>query len=142
MRAAPVAIVIAVLSALAVATRPATAAEFAGPLETAVYGWLELLDAGRFDDAWQNADPLLREGVSQAEWTTATRKVRDGFGAIASRHVASKDYHRQIEGGPDGNYFTLRIDTSFGDGRRVVEVVTLTAGSGGTYRTVAYGIKR
>ena len=73
---------------------------------------------------------------------TRCATVRDGFGAVASRRVASKDYHRQIEGGPDGDYFTLRIVTSLADGREVVEVVTLTAGADQQYRTAAYGIKR
>ena len=88
-----------------------------GPLEVAAYGWLELLDAGRFDDAWRDGDALLRNGVTQVQWNEAMRKVRDGFGPIASRRVANKDYHRQIEGGPDGNYFTLRVATTFSDGR-------------------------
>jgi hypothetical protein len=133
--------IVAALCALLGASR-AIAADFQGPLESAAYGWLELLDAGRFDDAWREGDPLLREGVTQSQWTEATRKVRDGFGAIASRHVGGKDYHRQIEGGPDGNYFTLRVVTGFGDGREVVEVVTLAADPDQTYRAVAYGIKR
>ncbi len=107
------------------ATR-AAAAEFEGPLEIAAYGWLELLDAGRFDDAWREGDRRCCAAASRRpSGPTATRKVRDGFGAVASRSVANKDYHRQIEGGPDGNYFTLRIVTSLADGREVVEVVTL-----------------
>ena len=142
MRARSPALALALLVAYVAISRPAVAADTQGPLETAAYGWLELLDAGRFSDAWRDAAPLLRDGVTQAEWETATRKVRDKFGAIASRHVASKDYHRQIDGGPDGNYFTLRIVTSFVDGSEAVEVVTLMAGADGTYRAVAYGIKR
>lgn len=141
MRARCIAIAVAVLVASAATSRPA-AADFAGPLEIAAYGWIELLDAGRFDDAWREGAELLRSGVTQSQWSDAMRKVRDGFGAIASRRVASKDYHRQIEGGPDANYFTLRIVTSLADGREVVEIVTLTAGADQKYRTAAYGTKR
>jgi hypothetical protein len=136
-----IAIGVAVLVASAATSRPA-AAEFEGPLEIAAYGWLELLDAGRFDDAWREGADLLRSGVTQAEWTAATRNVRDGFGAVASRSVTNKDYHREIEGGPAGNYFTLRIVTRLADGREVVEVVTLLAGADQKYRTAAYGTKR
>jgi len=119
-----------------------TAAAFNGPLEAAAYTWLEFLDQGRFDDAFREGDTLLRSGVTQSEWTEATRKVRDGFGAVASRAAISKDYHRQIDGGPPGNYFTLRIHTRMTDGREVVEILTLTAGTDQKYRTVAYGTKR
>jgi hypothetical protein len=142
MRARCIAIAVAVLAASAATSRPSAAADFEGPLEIAAYGWLELLDAGRFDDAWREGADLLRSGVTQAEWTAATRNVRDGLGAVASRRVTSKDYHREIEGGPPGNYFTLRITTGFPDGREVVEIVTLAAGADQTYRTAAYGTKR
>ena len=131
-----------VLVALALVADSRTAAAFNGPLESGGYAWLELLDQGRFDDAFREGGELLRSGVTQAEWTAATRKVRDGFGAVASRDVISKDYHRQIDGGPPGDSFTLRIHTRMADGREVVEVVTLMAGTDQKYRTVAYGTKR
>lgn len=114
-----------------------------GPLEIASYTWLELLDRDRFDDAWREASPILQEGTTQAQWVDATRKVRAQFGPVTSRSVLSKDYHRQLEGGPDGNYFTLRIRTGFANGGQLVEVVTVTASSADPqYRVAAYGIKR
>ena len=137
-----VAVVVAALVASVATARSAVAAAEAGPLEVAAYGWLELLDAGRFDDAWREGADLLRSGVTQSQWSEAMRNVREGFGPVASRSVAAKDYHRQIDGGPDGDYFTLRINTELVDGREVIEVVTLTAGSGQTYRTAAYGTRR
>jgi len=131
-----------VLIALALVAGSQVSAAFNGPLESAGYAWLELLDQGRFDDAFREGDELLRSGVTQSEWTEATRSVRDGFGAVSSRDVISKDYHRQIDGGPAGNYFTLRIRTRMADGREMVEIVTLMAGPDQKYRPVAYGTKR
>ena len=130
------------LIVLALVAGSRAAAAFDGPLESAGYAWLEALDQGRFDDAFRDGDALLRSGITQSQWTEATRKVREGFVAVASRDVISKDYHRQIDGGPPGNYFTLRIHTRMADGREVVEVVTLMAGTDQKYRTVAYGTKR
>jgi hypothetical protein len=140
MRALGIAFAVAALVASVATSRPAAA--FDGPLEAAAYGWLQLLDAGRFDDAWRDGAPLLRTGVTQSEWTAATRKLRDGFGEVASRSVVNKDYHREIEGGPAGDYFTLRIVTRLAGGRQVVEVVTLTAGADQQYRAAAYGTKQ
>lgn len=140
MRRRRVVIALAALASLAATAQRAAA--FDGPLEKAAYGWLELLDAGRLDDAWRESAPLLRSSLTQAEWSQATRSVRDDFGAVASRRVANKDYHREIEGGPAADYFTLRVVTKFGDGREVVEVVTLTAGADRQYRAAAYGVKR
>jgi len=128
------------LAVLLAAARPATA--FEGPLEIAATTWLELLDQGRYDDAWREAAPLLRDGVTQEQWVAATRELRSTLGRVASRTVISKDYHRQIEGGPDGTYFTLRIRTELAGAGERIEIVTLTAGADGQYRTAAYGIKR
>ena len=130
------------LIVLALVAGSRAAAAFDGPLESAGYAWLEALDQGRFDDAFRDGDALLRSGITQSQWTEATRRVREGFVAVASRDVISKDYHRQIDGGPAGNYFTLRIRTRMADGREMVEIVTLMAGPDQKYRPVAYGTKR
>ncbi len=114
-----------------------------GPLEIAATTWLELLDQGRFADAWRESAQQLRDGTTESAWTEATRKVRAEFGgAVQSRMFVGKDYHRQLEGEPDANYFTLRSQTALADGTARLEIVTLTAGADGQYRAAAYGIKR
>jgi hypothetical protein len=114
-----------------------------GPLETAAYSWLKLLDTERWADAWREAGPLMRDGVTESEWIEATKRVREAWGPIESRTTVDKGYHRQIDGGPDGNYFTLRIQTHFANGGEKLEIVTLTTTpTDQQYRAVAYGIKR
>jgi hypothetical protein len=114
-----------------------------GPLESAATRWLLLLDQGRFDDAWREGTPLLHQGNTQSEWTEATRHVRERFGTVQSRKLLFKDYQMHIDGLPDADYFTLRYQTSFTDGRpAVVELVTLMLAPDGQYRPVAYGLKR
>jgi hypothetical protein len=113
-----------------------------GPLEIAALTWLELLDQSRFDDAWREGAPLLRDGVTQQQWVDATKKLRAELGPVAERTVVDKAYHQQIEGGPDGHYFTLRIRSRLASGGERVEIVTLTAGADQQYRAAAYGIKR
>jgi hypothetical protein len=68
--------------------------------------------------------------------------VREGFGAVASRTRLTRDFHMQLEGAPDGKYFTLRFRTRLAGGRQEIEVVTLSADDDGRYRVVAYGLKR
>jgi len=114
-----------------------------GPLETAAYAWLGLLDTERWADAWREGGPLLRDGVTESEWIEATQRVRENWGPIESRTTVDKGYHTQIDGGPDGQYFTLRIKTHFMNGGEKLEIVTLTATPPDQqYRAVAYGIKR
>ena len=112
-----------------------------GPLERAAGSWLSLLDAGRFDDAWNEGAELLRRSESRSEWEDATRRLRESMGAVASREAVTKDYHQDLNGVP-GIFFTLRFRTRLEDGREVVEVVTLTPDASQQYRAVAYGLKR
>jgi len=135
-----VALTLLLLCAIA-APHAARAAD--GPLETAAYSWLRLLDMDRFADAWREGGPLLRDGVTESEWIEATKRVRANWGPVESRTTVDKGYHRQIDGGPDGNYFTLRIQTHFANGGEKLEIVTLTTTpTDQQYRAVAYGIKR
>ena len=112
-----------------------------GPLERASGSWLGLLDAGRFDDAWNEAAELLRRSVSRSELEDATRRLRESMGAVTSREAVTKDYHQDLNG-VAGIFFTLRFRTRLADGRQVVEVVTLTPDASQQYRVAAYGLKR
>ena len=138
-RRAGCALVLVTAVALALPHRVAAAD---GPLEIAATTWLELLDQGRFADAWRESAPQLRDGTTERAWTEATHEVRANFDAVVSRTYVSKDYHRQLEGEPDANYFTLRSQTTLANGTTRLEIVTLTAGADGQYRAAAYGIKR
>ena len=131
--------VAAVLGLAVLITSPARASD--GPLERAAGSWLALLDAGRFDDAWNQGAELLRSSESRSEWEDATRRLRESMGAVASREAVTKDYHQDLNGVP-GIFFTLRFRTRLEDGREVVEVVTLTPDASQQYRAVAYGLKQ
>ena len=138
-----VALVVASQLLVSLAPGPAFGQGAAGPLEAASIRWLQLLDQGRFDDAWNEGASLLHQDITKNQWTDGTRHVRDRFGAVQGRELLAKDYHRQIQDGPDGDYFTLRYQTSFTDGRPpVVELITLVLAPDEQYRPVAYGIKR
>lgn len=115
----------------------------AGPLEIAAFTWLELLDEGRFDEAWREAAPLLHETTTAETWKERMRQLRGGFGPVSSRDGVDRAYHTTLEGAPDGTYFTLRIRTRLADGGERIEIVTLTSRAGSeAYRVAAYGIKR
>jgi len=112
-----------------------------GPLERAAGSWLELLDAGRFDDAWNEGAEMLRQNASRSRWEEATRSLRETMGAVTTREAVTKDYTLELNG-VHGTFFTLRFRTRLADGREVVELVTLTPGADQQYRVAAYGLKR
>jgi hypothetical protein len=132
---------LASLAAALLLAAPRSVAGGEGPLEVAATSWLQLLDQGRFDEAWREAADLLRSGGSAQDWIEATRRLREKYGAAESRELLAKDYHQQFDGAPDGIYFTLRYRTHFSSGDQI-ELVTLTPDVSQRYRVGAYGIKR
>lgn len=135
---------VACVLSLAIALSLGSAARAAepGPLEIAAFTWLELLDAGRFEDAWRESDPLLRQGIDRASWIAATKGLRDALGPVASREGVDRSYHTALEGAPAGHFFTLRIRTRLAGGGERIEIVTLVGGAEPSYRVAAYGLKR
>lgn len=131
-----------VLFAFLVAPQNAPAQATPNPLDGAALHWLGLLDAGKFAEAWQAGGALLRASTSEDDWIVATERVREGFGVVDSRMRLTRDFHMELEGEPDGKYFTLRFRTRLASGREEIEVVTLAADDDGRYRVVAYGLKR
>jgi len=126
---------------LAMATGIARA-EPAPAFDVAVTSWLELLDQGRYDEAWREGSDLLRQGVTQFQWTEETRGLREKYGHPLSHEIVVRDYQLQFPGGPDGKYFTLRVVTKFDDGKQALEIVTVALTPDMEWRVAAYGIKK
>ncbi len=98
---------------------PSAAAEPATPTQQA-QAWLELLDTGRYAQAWQQTAATVRHDTDLARWSQAQIAAR-GSGEPACR----KSLGLQRREAP------ARIDavfvTEFADGRRIAEKVTLSA---------------
>lgn len=83
--------------------------------------WLELLDAGRFEQAWTEAGQGLRGGTDLARWTQGVRKARHSNAAVTCRHGLAFE---QLDNPPR---VTALFVTEFADGHRIGEKVTVPA---------------
>lgn len=83
--------------------------------------WLELVDAGRYAQAWNQAAPALR-GSGETALAQRLRDARGGTVAAKCR----KDLSTAKRHG-DASQRVVLFVTEFTDGRRVGEQVTLTA---------------
>jgi hypothetical protein len=81
--------------------------------------WLELLDAGRFEQAWTEAGQGLRSDTDLARWTQGVRKARHSGAAVTCRHGLAFE---RLDHPP--RVVALFV-TEFADGHRIGEKVTL-----------------
>lgn len=93
--------------------------------------WLALVDAGRYEQAWNTTAGTLRDGTDRARWAQRVRSERRNDGAAACRKAIA------VERLADTSRVSAVFVTEFADGRRIGEKVTLSAD--GT-QVVAYRI--
>ncbi|WP_313915386.1 DUF4019 domain-containing protein [Tahibacter sp.] len=94
--------------------------------------WLELLDAGRFEQAWTEAAPSLRSGTDLARWTQDVRKARHSDAAVTCRHGLALE---RLDHPPR---IAALFVTEFADGHRIGEKVTLPADAAQAGDVTAY----
>lgn len=108
----------AVLVLLLAAPACAFGADAAAPAQQA-QSWLELLDAGRYAQAWEQTAPTLRHDTDLARWTQAQTAARG-----SEKPTCRKFLGQQPREAP------ARIDTlfvtEFADGRRIAEKVSVS----------------
>lgn len=91
------------------------------PVMNLARNWLELLDAGRFEQAWAEAAHDLRGSTDLSRWTHDVRKARHSSAAVTCRHgLATEKFD-------DPPRVVALFVTEFADGHRIGEKVTLPA---------------
>lgn len=96
--------------------------------------WLELLDAGRFEQAWTEAAQGLRGSTDLARWTQDVRKARHSGAAVTCRHGLAAE---KLDDPP--RVVALFV-TEFADGHRIGEKVTLPADAAQAASVSAYRV--
>ena len=109
--------------------------------ERAANAFLALVDAGRFDESYIQTSSLFRNAVAQDGWSRVVRATRDPLGAVKSRIHSESRYSTTMAGAPDGEYVTLRYETTFERKASAVETLTTMRDSDGQWRVAGYFIK-
>ena len=107
----------------------------------AAESWLKLVDAGQFDQSWDDAATVFRTAVTKPDWARMLQGVRTPLGKLISRSLKSSHYTTSVPGAPDGEYVVIRFETSFENKKEAVETVTPSLDKGGMWRVSGYFIK-
>jgi hypothetical protein len=114
----------------------------------AASSWLSVVDAGRYQESWEEASAAFREnmarfGKSVEFWVKALGAARTPLGSPVSRSVIRVAPIDAMPGGPAGRrYLELVYDSDFEHADPVTESVVMTLDDDGVWRMFNYVIRR
>lgn len=107
----------------------------------AAESWLKVVDAGQYDQSWDDAAKVFQGAVTKSDWVRMLQGIRAPLGALVSRSVESGHYTTSVPGAPDGEYVVIRFETSFEHKKEAVETVTPSLDKDGAWKVSGYFIK-
>ena len=105
---------------------------------SAAEAWLVLADELDYQESWSEASSLLRAEVSQPEWAENLRNIRAPLGLLEQRNMETVTFHGTLPDAPDGEYVTLRFDSSFESMASAVEIVVVVKEQDSIWRVIGY----
>jgi len=111
------------------------------PFREAAESFLELLDAGNYQQAWMEGNEFLHVTTSVDRWADEKRVQRDLLGHFEKRFVRTVVTRQTLAGFPDGVYGVLVTECQFEKKQRGVEIVTLGKDLYGSWRVISYDLR-
>lgn len=107
----------------------------------AANSWLEVVDAQRHDDSWEQACAYFKGVVPRDQWVQQIAGVRGPLGPVLSREVVSAEHTTKLPGAPDGEYVVIQYRTKFQNKATAIETVTPMRDPDGVYRVSGYYVR-
>ncbi|MBU8901898.1 MAG: DUF4019 domain-containing protein, partial [Victivallales bacterium] len=107
----------------------------------AAKSWLALLDAGRFQESWEQAAQVFKKAITKEQWAKAMAGLKKAFGKNISRKLKSRRYYTSLPGAPDGKYVVIQFKSSFENKKSAIETITPILDEDGKWRVSGYFIK-
>ncbi|WP_249975416.1 DUF4019 domain-containing protein [Vreelandella olivaria] len=108
--------------------------------EAAALAWLEAIDNGEYEQAWEASSPLLQRPLSPSMLRRTIALARQELGPVQSRQRVSVNRQRSMPGAPDGDYIVFTFHTRFENKARAIETITPHF-EAGTWRVSGYYVQ-
>jgi len=138
---ASLAISIAVLSACGGGSTTDDAPPNQEAATTAALSWLDLVDAGEYDESWITAADLFKSTISEKDWNVAASNARQPLGRLVTRKLQSATYQTEPQGETAGEYVVTKFGTAFENFDSKFEIVTARLESDKAWRVSGYFIR-
>jgi hypothetical protein len=113
----------------------------ATPATAESLSWLSLVDNSQYAESWDHASSSFKRAVDQSTWIKTATGVRGPLGKLVTRAPKAAQHLTTLPGGPDGDYFVLKFDTSFDHKKAAVETIAMMKDSDGKWHVAGYFIK-
>ncbi len=110
--------------------------------ETAATAFLAQVDAGDYQQSWQDSSSVLKNTIPQADWEAKLQKLRTAAGAVVERQLEEINRTEAPAEDPDGEYLVVEYDVKFANTKPVSEILTLTLEPDGFWRIAGYHINQ
>ncbi len=109
--------------------------------QAAAESWLALVDAGNYDQSWEEAASIFKEQVTKEQWKSALETVHSQVGKLQSRKLKSATYAKNPPSAPPGEYVNIQYDSKFEKLPAGVESVVPMLDKDGKWRVSGYFVK-
>jgi hypothetical protein len=108
----------------------------------AATSWLELIDAGKYDDAWAaSADEIKNVGPKE-NFAKMMEQTRAPLGKQVSRAVKDKGYAKDPQNAPPGEYVQIHFNSSFENAKSATELVIVKQQPDGLWKVGQYSVNQ
>jgi hypothetical protein len=107
----------------------------------AAQAWLVSIDAGKYDQSWDEASALLKEKVTKEQWKQAMMSSRDPLGKSVSRKLERAQYTTRLPSAPDREYVIIQYQSKYEKLESALDTAILTLEMDGKWRIVGFLIK-
>lgn len=114
---------------------PAAATPAQAEIVRSARAWLEIVDAGRWEESWRASGASFRSLNTVEAWTRASEEGRVPLGSVVSR----ADLSRESVPAPPHGLEMVKFRTSFANRAAAIETVSLVR-EDQTWRVVGYWI--
>ena len=94
-------------------------------LDNKASSYLELLDQGHYEEAWQDMSALFQALNNQSQWQNRQQTIRTAYGALSSRQLRHITYRQSYTLSPDGQYVIVQFKSSYQNKADTTETVVL-----------------
>lgn len=100
--------------------------------------WLQLVDAGQYDESWKDSASLFQNKVTTADWKKAVTTARAPLGKLLNRKFKSKTFVSELPNVPKGKYLVIQYEANFEKKKQVIETVTPMLDKDGSWKVSGY----
>ena len=108
--------------------------------ESSAKAWLSIVDDRDYEAAWSESSSILKDSVSQPDWSANLESIRRPLGPLIGRELDETEYHDSLPEMPDGRYALLIYSSEFEKISSIAEVVGVMEEENSKWRVIGYYI--